>query len=156
MYIIDSNIKITTVWLLIFILYAFSVSSVPLPLPPVSTPLLTLPPLQPMPRLSAPLPVSLPITTHVSTYTVPENVSKFNAVSSSSASTTTVPTNDMQLFMEKLKAAGLIKSDLSATVPVSTSSTTTSEPEKKDDKKDELLKEETIPEITFDSKCLKK
>lgn len=110
-----------------------------------------------MARLSAPLPAnSFSSTTQVSNFTVPESVPKSTAAPSSTALTVTSSTSDMQLFMEKLKAAGLIKSDLStSSSPVSTSAVV-SEPEKKEEEKtDDPPKEEIIPEITFDSKCLK-
>lgn len=110
-----------------------------------------------MPRLSAPLPVnSFPSTTQVSSFTVPENVPKFTAIPSSTALTVTNTTSDMQLFMEKLKAAGLIKSDLStSSTPVSTSTITSENEKKEEEKADDPPKEEAIPEIIFDSKCLK-
>lgn len=111
-----------------------------------------------MTRLSAPLSVvnSFSSTTQVSTFAVPENMPKFTAVPSSTALTVTNTSSDMQLFMEKLKAAGLIKSDLSTSSTTVSTSAITPEPEKKEEeKKDDPPEEETIPEITFDSKCLK-
>lgn len=110
-----------------------------------------------MTRLSAPLPVnSFSNTTQVSNFTVPESVPKSTAVPSNTALTVTSSTSDMQLFMEKLKAAGLIKSDLSTSSSSVSTSAIVSEPEKKEEEKtDDPPKEETIPEITFDSKCLK-
>lgn len=129
-------------------MYVFScLTAVATPLPMSSVPNLNVPPPQLVPSLAASANTSVP------PYTFSENEPRLSAAPAKSQTIPAIANTDMQLFMEKLKAAGLIKSNDTTSSPTPVA---TSEPVKIEEEKVEPIKEEKIPIITFDSKCLKK